>query len=161
MGAIGSFFTGGLNLQIEHHLFPCMAHHLYPSAQRIIKEECAKAGIHYIAYDYFLPISRITCASSTPMGAPTSPIDRKAALRQLCSRCAAEMRFITRTDHSECLVQQGTSCHWQGFDSCTIFQHARSARHGPPWCSSYQIVHLPLVGRKAISRLRLPVDSRS
>jgi len=54
-GAIGSFFTGGLNLQIEHHLFPCMAHHLYPRVQPIIKEECAKAGIRYTGYDYFLP----------------------------------------------------------------------------------------------------------
>jgi fatty acid desaturase (delta-4 desaturase) len=54
-GAIGSFFTGGLNLQIEHHLFPCMAHHLYPRVQTIVKEECAKAKVMYTAYDYFFP----------------------------------------------------------------------------------------------------------
>lgn len=53
-GAIGSFFSGGLNLQIEHHLFPCMAHHLYPAAQVIIKEECAKEGVHYAAYPTLL-----------------------------------------------------------------------------------------------------------
>lgn len=54
-GAIGSFFTGGLNLQIEHHLFPCLAHHLYVDAQVIVKEECAKRNIAYVGYDSFLP----------------------------------------------------------------------------------------------------------
>lgn len=52
-GAVGSFFTGGLNLQIEHHLFPCMAHHLYPQVQVIVKEECTRANINYAAYPYF------------------------------------------------------------------------------------------------------------
>jgi len=54
-GTIGSFMSGGLNLQIEHHLFPCMAHHLYPSVQVIVKEECAKRGIKYCGYDSLLP----------------------------------------------------------------------------------------------------------
>jgi fatty acid desaturase (delta-4 desaturase) len=49
-GRIGSFFSGGLNLQIEHHLFPCMAHHYYADAQVIIKEECKARGIRYCAY---------------------------------------------------------------------------------------------------------------
>jgi fatty acid desaturase (delta-4 desaturase) len=53
-GAIGSFFCGGLNLQIEHHLFPCMAHHLYAPASKIVKEECAKRGIRYSAYPTLL-----------------------------------------------------------------------------------------------------------
>lgn len=51
-GAIGSFMSGGLNLQIEHHLFPCLAHNHYPEVQKIVKEECAKAGIKYCGYDY-------------------------------------------------------------------------------------------------------------
>lgn len=54
-GAIGSFLTGGLNLQIEHHLFPCMAHHLYSRVQVIVKEECNKSGVQYVGYDYFWP----------------------------------------------------------------------------------------------------------
>jgi fatty acid desaturase (delta-4 desaturase) len=53
-GRIGSFFTGGLNLQIEHHLFPCMAHHYYADAQVIVKEECKKAGIRYCGYPTLL-----------------------------------------------------------------------------------------------------------
>jgi fatty acid desaturase (delta-4 desaturase) len=54
-GTIGSFLSGGLNLQIEHHLFPCMAHHLYPQVQIVVKDECAKQGIRYSAYATLLP----------------------------------------------------------------------------------------------------------
>jgi len=54
-GELGSFLSGGLNLQIEHHLFPGMAHHLYPAAQKIVKEECAKEGIRYNGYSWLLP----------------------------------------------------------------------------------------------------------
>lgn len=53
-GEIGSFCTGGLNLQIEHHLFPGVAHHLYPQLQVIVKEECKKRDIAYTGYDTFL-----------------------------------------------------------------------------------------------------------
>lgn len=49
-GVIGCFFSGGLSLQIEHHLFPCMPHHLYPAIQVIVKDECKKRNIHYAAY---------------------------------------------------------------------------------------------------------------
>ena len=42
-----NFFTGGLNLQIEHHLFPCLPHNLHPPVQKIVMEECAKVGIRY------------------------------------------------------------------------------------------------------------------
>lgn len=49
-GVIGCFLSGGLNLQIEHHLFPCMAHHLYPQVQVVVKDECKKRGIHYAGY---------------------------------------------------------------------------------------------------------------
>jgi len=52
-GEVGSFLTGGLNLQIEHHLFPGMAHHLYPKVQVIVKDECQKRGIPYTGYDNF------------------------------------------------------------------------------------------------------------
>jgi len=54
-GVVGSFMTGGLNLQIEHHLFPCLAHYLYADVQVIVKEECKKHNITYNAYGYLLP----------------------------------------------------------------------------------------------------------
>jgi len=49
-GRLGSFFTGGLNLQIEHHLFPCLPHHIATDVQVIVKEECKKRNIVYKDY---------------------------------------------------------------------------------------------------------------
>lgn len=56
-GKVWSFFTGGLNLQIEHHLFPGLAHNLYPQVQTIVEEECEKAGIKYNKYNTLTGIS--------------------------------------------------------------------------------------------------------
>jgi fatty acid desaturase (delta-4 desaturase) len=49
-GPIGCFFTGGLNLQIEHHLFPACAFPYYWPISRIVKDECEKRGIPYAEY---------------------------------------------------------------------------------------------------------------
>eukprot|EP01065_Artemidia_motanka_P040052 TRINITY_DN4960_c0_g1_i2.p1 TRINITY_DN4960_c0_g1~~TRINITY_DN4960_c0_g1_i2.p1 ORF type:complete len:461 (+),score=145.09 TRINITY_DN4960_c0_g1_i2:69-1385(+) len=49
-GVVACFFTGGLSLQIEHHLFPCVRHSSYPEIQKIIKQECAKRGVRYTDY---------------------------------------------------------------------------------------------------------------
>lgn len=38
---------GGLNLQIEHHLFPHMSRYQYPRAQKIVKEYCRAHNIRY------------------------------------------------------------------------------------------------------------------
>jgi len=54
-GRISSFFAGGLNLQIEHHLFPAMPHHLYIDIQKIVMEECKKHGVKYNYYPSLLP----------------------------------------------------------------------------------------------------------
>ena len=49
-GRIGNFFTGGLNLQVEHHLFPAICFVHYPAIAKIVKEEAAKFGINYASY---------------------------------------------------------------------------------------------------------------
>ena len=49
-GFYSSFFTGGLNYQIEHHLFPSLAHNYYYLLQPIIQEECQKNNIKYHGY---------------------------------------------------------------------------------------------------------------
>jgi len=51
-GVISSFFTGGLNLQIEHHLFPAMAYHHYYSISKIVQEESRNFRVHYLAFPY-------------------------------------------------------------------------------------------------------------
>ena len=50
-GRIGNFFTGGLNLQIEHHLFPAISFVHYPAIARIVRDECGKRDIPYAHYD--------------------------------------------------------------------------------------------------------------
>jgi linoleoyl-CoA desaturase len=45
-----SWLVGGLNFQIEHHLFPKISHVHYPAISKIIKKACADYGISYIEY---------------------------------------------------------------------------------------------------------------
>ena len=47
---MGNFFTGGLNLQIEHHLFPAVCFVHYPAIAKIVAEEAAKIGVPYASY---------------------------------------------------------------------------------------------------------------
>jgi linoleoyl-CoA desaturase len=45
-----SWLVGGLNFQIEHHLFPKISHIHYPAISKIIKQTCEEYGIKYIEY---------------------------------------------------------------------------------------------------------------
>jgi linoleoyl-CoA desaturase len=54
-----SWWIGGLNFQIEHHLFPKISHIHYPAISKIIKKACAEFGIPYIEY----PKMRLAIAS--------------------------------------------------------------------------------------------------
>ncbi len=45
-----SWLLGGLNFQIEHHLFPRISHVHYPAISRIIKKECGKHQLPYNCY---------------------------------------------------------------------------------------------------------------
>ncbi|WP_205499920.1 fatty acid desaturase family protein [Rufibacter psychrotolerans] len=45
-----SWLTGGLNFQIEHHLFPRISHVHYPAISEIIKKTCAEFGVTYHEY---------------------------------------------------------------------------------------------------------------
>jgi linoleoyl-CoA desaturase len=42
-----SWFVGGLNYQIEHHLFPRVSHIHYPALSRIVKRECQAFQLPY------------------------------------------------------------------------------------------------------------------
>ena len=46
-GNIGMLLTGGLNLQIEHHLFPRLSSWHYPVIQDAVRECCARHGVKY------------------------------------------------------------------------------------------------------------------
>lgn len=45
-----SWLLGGLNFQIEHHLFPNISHIHYPEISKIVKKVCEDHGITYIQY---------------------------------------------------------------------------------------------------------------
>ncbi len=47
---IVSWFSGGLNFQIEHHLFPKISHVHYPEISKIIKKACQDYGVEYIEF---------------------------------------------------------------------------------------------------------------
>lgn len=54
-----SWFIGGLNFQIEHHLFPHVSHIHYPQLAKIVKATCMEYGIPYIEH----PKVRLALAS--------------------------------------------------------------------------------------------------
>jgi linoleoyl-CoA desaturase len=45
-----SWFVGGLNFQIEHHLFPKISHVHYPALRKIIKQACDEFNVPYVEY---------------------------------------------------------------------------------------------------------------
>ncbi|HVK98047.1 MAG TPA: acyl-CoA desaturase [Flavisolibacter sp.] len=42
-----SWFVGGLNYQVEHHLFPKVSHIHYPALSKIVKQHCEKFDLPY------------------------------------------------------------------------------------------------------------------
>jgi linoleoyl-CoA desaturase len=45
-----SWLVGGLNFQVEHHLFPNISHVHYPAISKIIKETCQEYNIPYLEH---------------------------------------------------------------------------------------------------------------
>jgi len=49
-----TWYLGGLNFQIEHHLFPRISHIHYPGIADIVQTTCAEFGVRYTAHESFL-----------------------------------------------------------------------------------------------------------
>jgi linoleoyl-CoA desaturase len=45
-----SWLVGGLNFQVEHHLFPNISHVHYPEVSKIVKQTCAEFNIPYLEH---------------------------------------------------------------------------------------------------------------
>ena len=45
-----TWFVGGLNFQIEHHLFPRVSHVHYPAISSIVKDHCVRFNLPYHSY---------------------------------------------------------------------------------------------------------------
>lgn len=50
---IVSWLVGGLNFQIEHHLFPRISHVHYPAISRLVEQTCREFGIRYTVHRSF------------------------------------------------------------------------------------------------------------
>jgi len=51
-GAISGYLTGGLNFQVEHHIFPRMCSAWYPYIAPKVREICKKHGVNYAYYPW-------------------------------------------------------------------------------------------------------------
>jgi linoleoyl-CoA desaturase len=49
-----SWYLGGLNFQIEHHLFPHVCHVHYPALSKIVEATCKEYGVRYSVHRTFL-----------------------------------------------------------------------------------------------------------
>jgi linoleoyl-CoA desaturase len=50
---LASFFLGGLNFQVEHHLFPQICHVNYPVIAPVVERTCREFGLPYRAHRSF------------------------------------------------------------------------------------------------------------
>ena len=48
-----TFYTGGLNYQVEHHLFPGICHVHYPKIAKIVKETAKEYNVPYYEHKTF------------------------------------------------------------------------------------------------------------
>jgi linoleoyl-CoA desaturase len=51
---IACWYLGGLNFQVEHHLFNRICHVHYPALSRVVEEVCKEHGVRYSAHPTFL-----------------------------------------------------------------------------------------------------------
>ncbi|MNR43392.1 Fatty acid desaturase [compost metagenome] len=45
-----TWILGGLNYQVEHHLFPKISHIHYPAINKLVRETCQEFNVKYLEY---------------------------------------------------------------------------------------------------------------
>jgi linoleoyl-CoA desaturase len=50
---VAAWFLGGLNFQIEHHLFPRISHVHYAALSTLVEQTCREFGVRYTAFTSF------------------------------------------------------------------------------------------------------------
>jgi linoleoyl-CoA desaturase len=68
-----TWYLGGLNYQIEHHLFPKLCHLHYPAISGIVEEVCAQFGMPYLAHERVIAALSSHWRWLRRMGAPVDP----------------------------------------------------------------------------------------
>jgi linoleoyl-CoA desaturase len=66
------WFLGGLNFQIEHHLFSRICHTNYARLSKVVEETCREFGVRYTAQRSFLGAIRSHYRFLVAMGRPTA-----------------------------------------------------------------------------------------
>ena len=64
------WFLGGLNFQVEHHLFHKICHIHYPALSKVVEQVCAEFGIRYNANKSFASAVRSHFRHLVTMGRP-------------------------------------------------------------------------------------------
>ncbi|MCA9521110.1 MAG: acyl-CoA desaturase [Myxococcales bacterium] len=65
-----TWVVGGLNFQIEHHIFPKMSHTRHPLIQPLVKEFCRERGVAYYEYPTFGAVLRDHYRNLKQLGTP-------------------------------------------------------------------------------------------
>lgn len=78
---IAAWFLGGLNYQIEHHLFPRICHVNYPELAPIIEDTCREFGVRYAFHDSFATGLRSHYRWLRRMGNPESSADEPSSAK--------------------------------------------------------------------------------
>ena len=65
-----TFYTGGLNYQVEHHLFPGICHVHYPKISKIVKETAAEFKVPYNEHKTFAKAVKSHISFLKSMGQP-------------------------------------------------------------------------------------------
>ncbi|HEY8666981.1 MAG TPA: acyl-CoA desaturase, partial [Tepidisphaeraceae bacterium] len=65
------WFLGGLNFQVEHHLFHRICHVHYPALSKVVEQTCRDFGVHYAANKSFFGAVASHFRWLTMMGRPT------------------------------------------------------------------------------------------
>ncbi|MBI3628125.1 MAG: acyl-CoA desaturase [Candidatus Rokubacteria bacterium] len=68
-----AWLLGGLNFQIEHHLFPKISHVNYPALSRLVEETCRDFGVRYAEHRSFRAAMASHFRWLRRMGMPSAP----------------------------------------------------------------------------------------
>ena len=80
-----TWMVGGLNFQIEHHLFPRIAHVHYPKISRIVRQVCEERDIAYVEHTTFRKAVAAHIRHLRTMGrAPLLAVSLPASVLEVC-----------------------------------------------------------------------------
>jgi len=68
-----AWFLGGLNFQVEHHLFHKICHVHYPALSQVVEQACREFGVRYAAHKSFWGALASHVRWLVIMGRPVSP----------------------------------------------------------------------------------------